>query len=73
MLHLASRTPAAWADRVAGQMSEILLGKDLVMQGLEDMIVVSTNDALLICRKQDEQKIRTFVNDLKSDSGDRYI
>ncbi len=45
----------------------------LVMQGMEDMIVVSTDDALLICRKQDEQKIRTFVNDLKSDAGDRYI
>ena len=45
----------------------------LVMQGMDDMIVVSTKDALLICRKQDEQMIREFVNDLKSDSGDRYI
>jgi mannose-1-phosphate guanylyltransferase len=45
----------------------------LVMQGMEDMIVVSTPDALLICRKQDEQKIRGFVNDLKSETGDRFI
>lgn len=45
----------------------------LVMQGMDDMIVVSTNDALLICKKQDEQKIRQFVNDLKADTGDRYI
>jgi mannose-1-phosphate guanylyltransferase len=45
----------------------------LVLQGLRDHIVVSTDDALLVCRKQDEQKIRQFVNDLKGDSGDRYI
>ncbi len=45
----------------------------LVMQGMEDMIVVSTEDALLICRKQDEQQIRTFVNDLKTETDDRYI
>ena len=45
----------------------------LVMQGMDDMIVVSTDDALLICKKQDEQKIRQFVNDLTADSGDRYI
>ncbi len=45
----------------------------LVMQGMDDMIVVSTDDALLICRKRDEQKIRQFVNDLQAESGDRYI
>lgn len=45
----------------------------LVLQGLEGHIVVSTADALLVCRKEDEQKIRTFVNDLKAESGDRYI
>jgi hypothetical protein len=35
--------------------------------------VVSTPEALLVCRKQDEQKIREFVNDLKAEHGDRYI
>ncbi|MEO8591519.1 MAG: mannose-1-phosphate guanylyltransferase [Flavobacteriales bacterium] len=45
----------------------------MVLQGLEDYVVVSTKDALLVCRKQDEQKIKQFVNDLKADSGDRYI
>ena len=45
----------------------------MVLQGLEGHIVVSTTDALLICRKEDEQKIRSFVNDLKAESGDRYI
>lgn len=45
----------------------------MVLQGLEGHIVVSTSDALLVCRKEDEQKIRSFVNDLKAESGDRYI
>lgn len=45
----------------------------LVLQGLEGFIVVSTKDSLLVCRKQDEQKIKQFVNDLTAESGDRYI
>lgn len=48
-------------------------GRLMVLQGLEDHIVVSTPEALLVCRKQDEQKIREFVNDLKAEHGDRYI
>ncbi|MCB0792293.1 MAG: NTP transferase domain-containing protein [Flavobacteriales bacterium] len=45
----------------------------VVLQGLEDHIVVSTADALLVCRKQDEQKIRQFVNDLTAEFGDKYV
>jgi mannose-1-phosphate guanylyltransferase len=37
-----------------------------VIQGLEGHIVVQTEKALLICRKDDEQMIKTFVNDLKN-------
>ena len=48
-------------------------GRLMVLQGLEDHIVVSTKEALLVCRKQDEQRIREFVNDLKAQHGDRYI
>ena len=45
----------------------------IVLQGLEDFIVVSTKDALLVCRKQDEQKIKQFVADLTVESGERYV
>lgn len=45
----------------------------MVLQGLEDFIVVSTTEALLVCRKQDEQQIKRFVNDLTAESGDRYV
>ncbi|MBS1567918.1 MAG: NTP transferase domain-containing protein [Bacteroidetes bacterium] len=45
----------------------------VVLQGLDDYIVVSTNDVLLVCRKQDEQKIKTIVAELTAGSGDKYI
>jgi mannose-1-phosphate guanylyltransferase len=48
-------------------------GRLMVLQGLEDFIVVSTKDSLLVCRKQDEQKIKQFVNELTAESGDRYV
>ncbi|MBK9177222.1 MAG: mannose-1-phosphate guanylyltransferase [Flavobacteriales bacterium] len=48
-------------------------GRLLVLQGLEDCIVVSTADALLVCRKRDEQQIKQFVNELTAESGERYI
>lgn len=40
--------------------------KLIVIDGLEDYIVVNTSDALLICKKDDEQKIKQFVTDLGS-------
>ena len=36
-----------------------------VIQGLDGYIIVENEDALLICRKEDEQKIKKFVADLK--------
>jgi mannose-1-phosphate guanylyltransferase len=36
-----------------------------IIQGLNDYIVVSTKDALLICQKSEEQRIKEFVKSLK--------
>lgn len=47
--------------------------KLVVIEGLEDYIVVESDNILLICRKQDEQQIRTFVNDVKVGKGDKFI
>jgi mannose-1-phosphate guanylyltransferase len=44
-----------------------------VIQGLEDYIVVESDNILLICRKQDEQKIKNFVNDVRLEKGEGYI
>ncbi|MBN2638685.1 MAG: mannose-1-phosphate guanylyltransferase [Bacteroidales bacterium] len=47
--------------------------KLVVLQGLDDYIVVEQNDVLLVCRKEDEQQIRQFVNDVKVEKGDKFI
>jgi mannose-1-phosphate guanylyltransferase len=47
--------------------------KLVVMQGLEDYIVVESEGVLMICKKQDEQQIRDFVNDVKVNKGEKYV
>jgi len=47
--------------------------KLVVIQGLDDYIVVEQDHVLLICRKEDEQQIRTFVNDVKVEKGEKYV
>lgn len=47
--------------------------KLVVVQGLTDYIVVDTDDALLICNKKDEQQIKLFVNDIKSQKKNKFI
>lgn len=37
----------------------------VVLQGLEGYIVVESDNYLLVCKKQDEQKIKQFVTDIK--------
>ncbi|HEY0978617.1 MAG TPA: mannose-1-phosphate guanylyltransferase [Flavobacteriales bacterium] len=69
---------AAIGDRVrlydcARNMVHVQDERLVVLQGLEDYIVVSTPDALLVCRKHDEQQIKRFVADATADHGDRFI
>lgn len=47
--------------------------KLVVLQGLKDYIVVESDEILLVCRMEDEQKIRNFVNDVKMQFGDEFI
>ncbi|HEU4718146.1 MAG TPA: mannose-1-phosphate guanylyltransferase [Bacteroidia bacterium] len=47
--------------------------KLVVIDGLDDYIVVESDNILLICKKQDEQQIRTFVNDVKIAKGERFV
>lgn len=47
--------------------------KLVVIQGLEDYIVVESDGVLMICKKQDEQQIRNFVNDVKVQKGDKFV
>lgn len=48
--------------------------KILVIEGLNDYIVVDTQDVLMICRKNQEQFIKEIVNQLKKErTYDRYL
>ena len=47
--------------------------KLVVLQGLKDYIVVESNDTLLVCKKEDEQKIKQFVTDIKLEKGEKFI
>ncbi|MBN1951241.1 MAG: mannose-1-phosphate guanylyltransferase [Bacteroidales bacterium] len=44
-----------------------------VIQGLEDFIIVDSDNILLICRMEDEQKIKHFVNDVRLEKGEDFI
>ncbi len=47
--------------------------KITAVQGLDGYVIVETNDALLICKRKDEGKIRQIINDIKFKKGDQYI
>jgi mannose-1-phosphate guanylyltransferase len=47
--------------------------KLLVLQGLDDFIIIDTNDVLLICKKDKEQQIKEYVAEVKRNKGDKYL
>lgn len=47
--------------------------KLVVVQGLEDFIIVDTEDVLLICNKEEEQRIKEFTHDIKMRKGDKFL
>jgi len=47
--------------------------KLLVAQGLDDFLVVESDGVLLICKKNDERKIREFVEEVKKRKGEKYV
>ncbi|MGM9804592.1 MAG: mannose-1-phosphate guanylyltransferase [Muribaculaceae bacterium] len=47
--------------------------KLVVASGLQDYIVADADDVLLIVPKEEEQKIKVYVNEVKLNYGDEYI
>lgn len=47
--------------------------KLVVLQGLEDFIVVDSDDVLLICKREKEQDIKEYVAEVKRNKGDKYL
>jgi mannose-1-phosphate guanylyltransferase len=53
-----------------GNIVNVQDDKLLVLQGLKDYIVVQNEGIILICRREDEQKIKQYVNEIKTEIGD---
>ena len=47
--------------------------KLVLLQGLDDFIVVDTEDVLLICKKDKEQQIKDYVAEVKRNKGDKFL
>lgn len=56
----------------SGNMVHVPKNKLVVLQGLNDYIVVEANNVLLVCKKEEEQKIKQFVTDIKHEFGDEF-
>lgn len=48
-------------------------GKIAVIQGLDNYIVAQTDKILLICKKEEEQRIKQFVTDVKIEKGEEFV
>lgn len=47
--------------------------KLVLLQGLEDYIVVDTDDVLMICKKEKEQEIKNYVAEVKRNKDERFL
>ena len=56
-----------------GSIFNISPGKVAVIQGLKDYIIVESDDVLLIVKKEEEQNIKNYLEDVKRETRDRYL
>lgn len=54
----------------SGNIVNVEDNKLVVLQGLEDCIVVQNEDVIMVCRREDEQKIKQFVTEIKAEIGE---
>jgi len=47
--------------------------KLLLVGGVEDLIIVNTPDAMLICKKENEQQLKEYLAKLKETKGTKYL
>ncbi len=60
-------------DKTKNCIINITKDKLAVILGLDNFIVVDSDNVLLICPKDDEQQVRNLVNDVKIKKGDKYV
>jgi mannose-1-phosphate guanylyltransferase len=45
----------------------------IVTIGLEDLVIIETEDALLVCPRQEVQRVKEIVNQLKEEKREKYL
>lgn len=55
-----------------GNIINLPSGKVAVIQGLKDYVIVQSDDVLLIVKKEDEQNIKHYLEDVKNSTGEKY-
>jgi len=54
----------------SGNIVNVQDDKLVVLQGLKDYIVVQNDNIVLVCKREDEQKIKQYVNEIKTEIGE---
>ena len=57
----------------SGNLIRVPKDKLAVIEGLNNFIVVDEGDSLLICKREHEQLIKSFVNDIKLKHGAQHL
>ncbi len=57
----------------SGNIVNVQDDKLVVLQGLDDYIVVQNDNIILVCRLEEEQKIKQFVNEIRAELGDDML
>ncbi len=57
----------------SGNIVNVQDDKLVVLQGLEDYIVVQNDNIILVCRREEEQKIKQFVNQVRTEIGEEML
>ncbi len=65
--------PHVMVDNTSNCIINMPKDKLAIIQGLENFIVVQTENVLLICPKDDEQQVRNLVNDVKLKKGEKFV
>ena len=56
-----------------GNLFNIAPGKIAVIQGLKDYIVVDSDNVLLIVKKEEEQNIKQYLDDVKNSTKEKFL
>jgi mannose-1-phosphate guanylyltransferase len=57
----------------SGNVINVAEGKVAVLQGLKDYIIVDQDDVLLIVKKDQEQKVKYYLEDVKKKTGEKFL